>query len=79
MPFIITVHAYAQKITPPELVGKVMSLFSSVPWVAAGIGYFLAGFAFERFSHAPHLISFSATAIVVITMLLTCKAFKENI
>jgi len=74
----IPVSAYIQKITPPDLIGKVMGLFSALPVLAGGIGFLLAGILFERFHYFAWLIIFSAAFIVCITVLLLRRDFKEE-
>ena len=75
--FFIPIWAYLQKITPPGLLGKVLSLFEGLPWLAAGLGFLLFGILFEQFDLVPWLVIFVAAFICCITMLLLRKHFKE--
>jgi len=77
MLWIIPIWAYAQKTAPPELLGKVMSLLSSIPIVAMGLGFFLIGVLLEEFYAVPWLIVFASTFLCVITTLLLRKYFKK--
>jgi len=73
----IPIWAYIQTITPPELIGKVMSLFSGLPMIAMGLGLLLFGMFFERFFFVPWHVIFATSIICCITVLLLRKHFKE--
>lgn len=75
LPWMIPMWAYAQKITPAELVGKVMSLFSAIPFFAFGIGYLIFGLLFEQFYYASWFIVFIAAFIIGIVALLIRRHF----
>ncbi|MCL2619610.1 MAG: MFS transporter [Defluviitaleaceae bacterium] len=77
LPWMIPMWAYVQKITPPDLVGKVMSLFSAIPFFAFGIGYLVFGLLFERFYNVSWLIVFVSSAIILVVALLVGKYFKR--
>ena len=73
----IPIWAYIQTITPPELIGKVLSLFSGLPMIAMGLGLLLFGILFEQFYFAPWHIVFVTALICCITVLLLRKHFRE--
>ena len=73
----IPIWAYIQAIAPPELIGKVMSLFSGLPMIAMGLGLLLFGALFERFFFAPWHIILGTALICCITVLFLRKHFKE--
>jgi len=73
--YMIAMMTYIQKITPEELVGKVMSLFSGLPFVAGGLGYLIFGILFEQFYSLSWLIVFVTAFICCITVLLFRKHF----
>lgn len=75
LPYMIPIWAYIQKITPEELVGKVMSLFTALPFLASGLGYLLFGMLFERFYTVPWLIVFISAVLIGITGVLSRKRF----
>ena len=75
----IPVSAYVQKVTPTDLIGKVMGLFAALPVLAGGLGFLLAGILFERFYSLAWLIVFSAALICLVTVLLLRKSFKAVI
>ncbi|MCL2841882.1 MAG: MFS transporter [Oscillospiraceae bacterium] len=72
----IPIWAYIQTIVPPELIGKVMSLFSGLPMIAMGLGLLLFGMLFERFSFVPWHVIFVTSFICCITVLLLRKHFN---
>jgi len=73
----IPIWAYIQTIAPPELIGKVTSLFSGLPMIAMGFGLLLYGVLFERFFFAPWHVVFVTSFICCITVLLLRKHFKK--
>ena len=73
----VPILAYIQRISPPELIGKVMSLFAGLPMIAMGMGLFLFGFLLEHFPFTPWHIIFAASFICCITTFLSKKYFKE--
>ena len=73
----IPIWAYLQTITPPELIGKVMSLFSGLPMIAMGLGLLLYGMLFERFFFVPWYIIFATAFICCITVLFLRRYFNE--
>jgi len=77
MLWIIPIWAYVQRATPPEILGKVLSLFAGIPVIAMGLGFFLIGVLLEQFYTVPWLIIFIAVFICIITIVLLRKYFKE--
>jgi len=75
--YMIAMLTYIQKITPEELIGKVMSLFAGLPFAAGGLGYLLFGMLFEAFYAMSWLIVFVSIFIGMGLTLLFCKDFKE--
>ena len=73
----IPIWAYIQTIAPPELIGKVMSLFSGLPMIAMGLGLLLFGMLFERFFFASWHVVFVTSIICCITVLLLRRHFKK--
>ena len=67
--FMIAIDAHIQKITPEALIGKVMSLFTAIPYFASGLGFVLFGILFERFYAISWLIIFASACIVGVAML----------
>ena len=74
----IPIWAYIQAISPPELIGKIMSFFSGLPMVAMGLGLLLFGMLFERFYFAPWHIVFATSLISCIAALLLRKYFTMH-
>jgi len=77
--YMIAMWAYIQRTTPEELIGKVMALFSGLPFVASGLGYLLFGMLFERFYFAPWMIVFVSAFICSIAALIFRKAKDTEI
>ena len=75
--WIVPMWSYIQKTTPPELLGKVISLLSGLPILASGLGYFLVGILLERFYYVPWLVVFISALICLITILILRKHFIE--
>jgi len=73
--FWIPIMAYIQKITPEEQLGKVMSLFVALPFVASGLGSLLFGVLLDSFYAMPWIIIFASVFIVCVTTLILRKDF----
>ena len=73
----IPIWAYIQTIAPPELIGKVLSLFSGLPMIAMGLGLLLFGMLFEQFPFTPWHLIFATSFICCVTTLLLRKHFVE--
>ena len=73
MAFMYTIAgiSYVQKITPPELIGKVMSIIVAIPLLATGGGVIIWGILFEQFYQTSWLIVLAAaltSGTIIITM-----------
>jgi len=79
MAFMYTIAgiSYAMKITPPELIGKVMSVIVAIPLLATGSGVILWAILFERFYAMSWLIVFVAALISGILILAMGRHFKN--
>ena len=75
--YMIATLTYIQKITPEELIGKVMALFSALPFFSSGLGYLLFGMLFEEFYAVPWIIVFVAVVICMSVPLLWRRDFRE--
>ena len=62
-----------QKITPDNMLGKVMAIIQAVAQCVAPIGQFLYGAAFEGFSGRPYLPLFIACLLIV------CSSFAWRV
>ncbi|MCL2054237.1 MAG: MFS transporter [Oscillospiraceae bacterium] len=60
--FVITV---VQKVTPNEILGKVMGIIMAVAGCAAPLGMALYGFAFEQFSNAIYIPVLAACVFTI--------------
>ena len=65
---------FVQTETPPELLGKVLSLFSMLPFLAQAVGQFGFGVLFEVFASSPWIAVFTAVAM---SMMITAYSFKH--
>ena len=77
LPCMISIMVFVQKITPEDLVGKVMSLFSALPFLASGLGYLLFGMLLEQFDAVPWLIVFAAALLIGLIALISRKHFQN--
>jgi len=75
--YTITGISYVMKITPPELIGKVMSVIVAIPLLATGSGVILWGILFERFYELTWLIVFVAALISGVLILAMGRHFKK--
>ena len=76
--YMLPMWAYMQRFTPEDLIGKVMSLFTALPFFASGVGFLVFGRLFERFYSLSWLIVFITAFLMVITALLLRKGFRET-
>jgi len=68
--FSIAVMTFIQKETPPELIGKVLSVLMVAPFVGQSIGYPLQGRLFQEFFATPwHVIFGSAFVMMVVAVI----------
>ena len=75
--FNIPLMAFMQKITPTELVGKVFSFLSVLPFLAMGLGQVIFGVLFEQFSETPWFVIFANVVVATIIALFSHRHFKE--
>jgi MFS family permease len=71
---VVTAITYVQTETSSELLGKVLSLFSMLPFLAQAIGQFGFGVLFEIFASVPWVAIFVA---VVMSLAVTLYSFKH--
>ena len=71
---VVMAITYVQTETPPELLGKVLSLFSMLPFLAQAVGQFGFGVLFETFASSPWIAVFTAVAM---SILITAYSFKH--
>jgi MFS family permease len=77
--FSIAVMTYIQGETPPELIGKVLSVLMVVPFIGQSIGYPLQGRLFQEFSAAPWYVVFGATAVMMVVAVAAYRYFKRTL
>jgi MFS family permease len=78
----IPLFAFIQAKTPPELIGKVMSLFVILPFVASAIGAMLYGILYEQFYSIPWAViigTFFITIFIIIYAFVQFKNVKEDV
>jgi MFS family permease len=71
---VVTAITYVQMETPPELLGKVLSLFSMLPFLAQAVGQFGFGVLFEIFAAIPWVPVLVAAGI---SALITLYSFSH--
>ena len=75
--FTIQILTYTQRVTPPELLGKVMALVITATVLAQPLGNWIYGILFERFVEESWLIIFPAAFLTVIIALCVRGYFKK--
>ena len=73
----IQVMAFTQRITPPELLGKMVALIVTATVLSQPVGNFIYGILFERFTGEPWLILFPASVLAAIIALWSRTFFKK--
>ena len=73
----IAIMAYIQEETPPELIGKVLSVLMVVPFIGQSIGYPLQGRLFQEFITTPWYVVFGATIVMMTVAMFSYKYFKK--
>ena len=73
----IQVMAFVQRISPQELLGKVIALIMTSTMVAQPLGNWLYGILLERFGDEPWLILFPVSVLVMMLALWTRTFFKR--
>jgi hypothetical protein len=74
----IPFYTYTQKTVPSELLGKVMSLFTALPFLASGLGYMFFGILFQQFLATAHLIIFITAFVSFVPVLFLQKYFRKE-
>ena len=77
--FSIAIMTYIQEETPPELIGKVLSVLMVVPFIGQSIGYPLQGRLFQGFIATPWYVVFCATAVMMVIAVVAYRYFKRNL
>jgi MFS family permease len=75
--FSVTAITYVQRVTSPELIGKVMSMLMMIPFIANAVGAVLFGVLFEWFAEYPWIIIFAAAFLSIAVALFSRKSFTE--
>jgi MFS family permease len=73
----IPLFAYVQAQTPSDLIGKVMSLFMILPFVASSVGSLIYGVLFEQFEAIPWVVIFGTIVISTIVAFYAHAKFKK--
>jgi len=73
----IPLFAYVQAETPSDLIGKVMSLFMILPFVATAIGSLIYGVLYEIFEAIPWAVIFGTVVISSLIALYAQIEFKR--
>ena len=74
----IPVFAFIQAETPSDLMGKVMSFFQILPFVAMGSGSLIYGFLYDTFDEKPWIVIFGTVLITVGIAIYAHKIFKDK-
>ena len=75
--YTISMFSYIQRVTPQELIGKVMSFFTALPFVSLGIGAFVFGLLFGQFYSVSWVIILVAAVLSSIPVMLLYRSFKN--
>ena len=73
----IPLFAYVQAETPSDLIGKVMSLFMILPFVASAVGSLIYGVLYEQFEAIPWIVVFGTVLFTAFVALYAHKAFTK--
>ena len=73
----IQVMAFTQRITPPELLGKIVALIMTATVLSQPIGNWVYGELFGRFGETPWIILFPAGGLVVVVAAWSRSFFKR--
>ena len=77
MPANILLVSYVQTETPPEQVGKVMSIIVVLPFLANALGQLAYGALFEWLEDMPWAVVFATVLLAVLTAFYTRKYIKR--
>jgi len=75
--FTVQIITFFQRVTPPELLGKMMALVMSATVLAQPFGQWAYGILFERFLHDPWIVIFIAAFLGTLVALWSRKHFKS--
>ena len=75
--FTIQILTFIQRISPPELLGKMMALIMSATVLSQPLGQWMYGFLFERLGETPWIILFPAAFLAVMFALWSGRHFKN--
>ena len=75
--FTVQIMTLFQRITPPELLGKMMALIMTATVLAQPLGQWVYGFLFERFFSNPWIIIFAVSFLAVMLALWSRRFFKR--
>jgi len=75
--FSIAVMTYIQGETPPELMGKVLSVLMVVPFIGQSIGFPLSGRIFQEFINTPWHVIFGSVTIMAAVALIAYRYFRR--
>ena len=73
----IAMITFVQQETPIELIGKVMSVGMTAPFIGQAIGYPLIGMLFHQFSDSPWIVIFGAVLATIIMSVYKYHQFKN--
>ena len=73
----IPLFAFIQEVTPSDLIGKVMSLFVILPFVASAIGSLIYGFFYEWAESQPWLVVLGTLIVMIFVVIFAMKRFKK--
>jgi len=73
----IPLFAFIQAETPSDLIGKVMSLFVILPFVATAIGSLIYGVLFEWFEAVPWVVVFGTVLLSCLVVVYARGQFKK--
>ena len=75
--FTIQMMTFIQRITPSELLGKMMGLVMTATVLAQPLGQWVYGILFERLNETPWIIIFSASFLTAMIALWSRKHWKS--
>ena len=76
---VVAVMTYIQSETPPEIMGKVLSVLMVVPFIGQSIGYPLQGRLFYVFTAAPWVVVFVAAAVMLAVAVFAHGYFRKSL
>ena len=75
--FTIQILTFIQRVSPPELIGKMVALIMSATVLSQPLGKWVYGILFEHFVETPWIIIFPAAFIGMLIALWSRKHFKS--